>query len=45
MHGSLLGAHEEAESFLEQGKFIPARDFSKNDPFRDTSARDDDIVW
>jgi hypothetical protein len=41
----LIGAHQEAESLLEQNKFIPARDLSKDDPFRDTAARDDAIVW
>ncbi|CAO0791344.1 unnamed protein product [Mucor circinelloides] len=42
---TLKGAHEESVQLLEQGQFIPARSFSENDPYRDTAARDDSILW
>lgn len=42
----MIGARHEAEMLLSQGAFTAPRDlFAENDPFRDTSARDDAIVW
>ncbi|CAO3607410.1 unnamed protein product [Mucor hiemalis] len=42
----LRGAHQEAEMLLSQDAYIAPRDLrAEDDPFRDTSARDDAIVW
>ncbi|KAI9480546.1 MAG: hypothetical protein EXX96DRAFT_184681 [Benjaminiella poitrasii] len=41
----LKDAHEEAIVLNEQNKFIPAKDYKDNDPFRDINARDDSILW
>ncbi|KAI8060295.1 hypothetical protein BC940DRAFT_312245 [Gongronella butleri] len=44
---TLKGARHEADAWLQQGKFMPASraKTSEEDPFRDTNARDDAIVW
>jgi hypothetical protein len=41
-----LAAHYEAEGLLAQDAFVSAKHITaEGDPFRDSTARDDAIVW